>query len=127
MPDFLAEALELFEYTRALRRDFHMHPELALQEVRTAGMVGRELNALGMEVHSGIAKTGVVGLLEGEHPGQVVFRDADPGIRHRHNKAAAVDSSGDDDASAGWGELDGVVNEVDQDLLQPGFVSRNAR
>jgi amidohydrolase len=73
MPDFIAEAQELFEYTRFLRRDFHQHPELAFQEVRTAGVVSRELNALGLEVHSGIAKTGVVALLEGERPGPVIL------------------------------------------------------
>jgi amidohydrolase len=73
MPDFHAEAQELFEYTRFLRRDFHRHPELAFQEVRTAGVVARELNALGLEVHSGIAKTGVVALLEGARPGPVLL------------------------------------------------------
>jgi amidohydrolase len=73
MPDFHAEAQELFEYTRFLRRDFHRHPELAFQEVRTAGVVARELNALGLEVHSGIAKTGVVALLEGAQPGAVLL------------------------------------------------------
>lgn len=73
MPDFFTEAQELFEYTRFLRRDFHRHPELAFQEVRTAGVVTRELNALGIEVHSGIAKTGVVGLLEGKRPGPVIL------------------------------------------------------
>lgn len=73
MPDFFAEALELFEYTRFLRRDFHRHPELAFEEVRTAGVVARELKSLGIEVHSGIAKTGVVGLLEGKNPGPVIL------------------------------------------------------
>jgi amidohydrolase len=73
MPDFFSEAQELFEYTRFLRRDFHRYPELAFQEVRTAGVVARELNALGLEVHSGIAKTGVVALLEGDRPGPVIL------------------------------------------------------
>jgi amidohydrolase len=73
MPDFYTEAQDLFEYTRFLRRDFHRHPELAFQELRTAGVVARELTALGIEVHSGIAKTGVVALLEGAHPGPVVL------------------------------------------------------
>ena len=73
MPDFLNEAQSLFEYTQSLRRDFHMHPELGYQEVRTAGIVVKELNALGMEVTAGVAKTGVVGLLEGGKPGPVVL------------------------------------------------------
>jgi len=73
MQDFFAEAQDLFEYTQFLRRDFHRHPELAFQEVRTAGVVARELTALGLEVHSGIATTGVVALLEGAHPGPVIL------------------------------------------------------
>jgi amidohydrolase len=73
MPDFYNEAQSLFEYTQALRRDFHMHPELGFQELRTAGIVAKELNALDMEVTTGIAKTGVVGLLEGSKPGPVVL------------------------------------------------------
>ncbi len=73
MTDFLSAAQELFEYTRGLRRDFHMHPELGFQEVRTAGIVARELRALGLEVSTGMAETGVVALLEGAHPGPVVL------------------------------------------------------
>jgi amidohydrolase len=73
MPDFFAEAQSLFEYTQSLRRDFHRHPELGFQEVRTAGMVARELSELGLEVTSGIAKTGVVALLEGRRPGPVIL------------------------------------------------------
>ena len=73
MPNFLTEAQELFEYTQSLRRDFHMHPELGFHEVRTAGIVAKELNALNMEVTTGVAKTGVVGMLEGGKPGPVVL------------------------------------------------------
>jgi amidohydrolase len=68
MPDFLNEAQSLFEYTQSLRRDLHMHPELGFHEVRTAGIVAKELQALDMEVTTGVAKTGVVGLLEGAKP-----------------------------------------------------------
>jgi amidohydrolase len=70
--DFLKEALELFDYTRALRRDFHMHPELGFREVRTAGIVSRELHSLGLEVTTGVAETGVVAMIEGG-PGPVVL------------------------------------------------------
>ena len=73
MPDFLSEAQSLFEYTQSLRRDLHMHPELGFHEVRTAGIVAKELNALDMEVTTGVAKTGVVGMLEGGKPGPVVL------------------------------------------------------
>jgi len=73
MTDFLAQAKEWFPYTQSLRRDFHMHPELGFREVRTAGMVARELSALGLEVTTGIGKTGVVALLEGARPGPTVL------------------------------------------------------
>jgi amidohydrolase len=69
MVDFLSEAQALFEYTQTLRRDFHRHPELGFQEVRTAGIVARELNQLGLEVTTGIAETGVVALIEGSRSG----------------------------------------------------------
>lgn len=49
----------------ATRRDLHEHPELAFEEVRTSGIVARRLSALGMEVQTGVARTGVVGLLRG--------------------------------------------------------------
>ncbi|BCX02257.1 MAG: peptidase M20 [Candidatus Roseilinea sp.] len=49
----------------AVRRDLHRHPELAFQEVRTAGIVADKLSALGYEVQTGVGQTGVVGVLEG--------------------------------------------------------------
>lgn len=73
MTDFFTQAQELFTYTQSLRRDFHKHPELGYQEVRTAGIVAKELSALDMEVSTGIAKTGVIGLLEGTKPGPTVL------------------------------------------------------
>lgn len=48
----------------AVRRDIHAHPELAFQEERTADIVARELARYGLEVHRGLAKTGVVGVLK---------------------------------------------------------------
>ncbi len=73
MTDFLARAQELFPFTQATRRDLHMHPELGFHEVRTAGIVARELQNLGLEVTTGIGKTGVVGLLEGGQPGPTLL------------------------------------------------------
>jgi amidohydrolase len=77
MPDFLSEALALFEYTQSLRRDFHAHPELGFHEDRTAGIIAKELTALGLEVRTGVGGTGVVALLEGANPGPVVLVRAD--------------------------------------------------
>lgn len=73
MPDFYQQASELFEYSQTLRRDFHRNPELGFQEVRTAGIVAHELQQLGMEVITGVAKTGVVALLEGSQPGPTLL------------------------------------------------------
>jgi len=69
----LIEAQNLFSYTQGLRRDFHRFPELGFQERRTAGIVARELSALGLEIRTGIAETGVVALIEGKQPGPVVL------------------------------------------------------
>ncbi|WP_199135992.1 amidohydrolase [Pedobacter sp. ASV12] len=59
------------------RRDFHEHPELGNNEVRTAGIIAKHLQSLGMEVKTGVAKTGVVGILVGGKPGPVVALRAD--------------------------------------------------
>lgn len=73
MIDYKSEAQELFPYNQQLRRDFHRHPELGFQEVRTAGIVARDLTELGLEVSTGIGKTGVVATLEGARPGPVLL------------------------------------------------------
>lgn len=73
MTDLYTQAQALFPYTQALRRDFHMHPEIGFQEVRTSGIIARELRELGLEVSTGIAKTGVIGLIEGAKPGPVIM------------------------------------------------------
>ncbi|RZK49582.1 MAG: amidohydrolase [Pedobacter sp.] len=59
------------------RRDFHQHPELGNSEHRTAGIVAKHLESLGIEVKTGVAKTGVVGLLKGGKPGPVIALRAD--------------------------------------------------
>lgn len=61
----------------ALRRDLHAHPELAFQEERTAGIVEARLRAAGLEVRTGLARTGVVGILRGGRPGRTVLVRAD--------------------------------------------------
>ena len=51
------------EELTAWRRDFHMHPEIGLEEVRTSALVAERLEAMGYEVHRGVGVTGVVGVL----------------------------------------------------------------
>jgi metal-dependent amidase/aminoacylase/carboxypeptidase family protein len=60
-----------------LRRDFHRHPELGFQEVRTAGIVAERLQALGYTVRTGLGTTGVIGHLRGARPGKTVLLRAD--------------------------------------------------
>ena len=59
------------------RRDFHEHPELGNQEFRTSEIIAKHLKSLGIEVKTGVAKTGVVGILKGGKPGPVVALRAD--------------------------------------------------
>jgi len=59
------------------RRDFHEHPELGNQEVRTAKIIADHLRSLGMEVTENVAVTGVVGVLKGGKPGPMVALRAD--------------------------------------------------
>jgi len=61
----------------AVRRDLHQHPETAFQEVRTSGVVAERLQALGLEVRTGVAGTGVVATVKGGSPGRTVMLRAD--------------------------------------------------
>ncbi|MBX2825303.1 MAG: amidohydrolase [Gammaproteobacteria bacterium] len=60
-----------------IRRDFHEHPELGMEEVRTSGIVAEKLKGWGIEVHTGVGNTGVVGILEGNGPGRSIGLRAD--------------------------------------------------
>ena len=61
----------------AWRRDFHKNPELGNRETRTAKVIADELRKLGYEVTTGVATTGVVGVLRGGRPGPVVALRSD--------------------------------------------------
>ena len=77
-PQIEAAASAIEAAVVAWRRDFHAHPELGNREVRTAGIVAEHLRRLGLdEVRTGVAHTGVVGLLKGGLPGPVVALRAD--------------------------------------------------
>ena len=73
MDSYISEAQDLFDFTRELRREIHRHPELGFEEVRTAELIEKELNEIGLEVRTGIAETGVVAVLNGEDSGPVVL------------------------------------------------------
>ncbi|MBV9773217.1 MAG: amidohydrolase [Gemmatimonadetes bacterium] len=61
----------------AWRRDIHQHPELSNRETRTSQLVAEHLRSLGLEVRTGVAHTGVVGILRGGKPGRTVALRAD--------------------------------------------------
>ena len=68
---------EVLPQITAWRRDLHQHPELSNREVRTSKLVADELTRLGYEVRTGIAHTGVVGILKGGKPGPKLAIRAD--------------------------------------------------
>ncbi|MFK7915750.1 MAG: amidohydrolase [Pseudomonadales bacterium] len=72
-----AQALALEDKIVGWRRDLHEHPELSNREFRTAKIVARHLKKLGYKVTTGVAHTGVVGVLQGGLPGPVVALRAD--------------------------------------------------
>ena len=59
------------------RRHFHQNPELSNREFKTAEVIAAHLKSLGLEVQTGVAHTGVVGILKGKHPGKVLALRAD--------------------------------------------------
>ncbi len=92
---------ELLPHLESVYKDIHAHPELSMQETRTAGIAADRLRAAGYEVTTGVGKTGVVGLLRnGERPGVMLRADMDAlpveeatGLPYA-SKVTASDSSG---------------------------------
>jgi amidohydrolase len=96
--ELLAQAQALSNQVVAWRRDIHSHPELSFQEQRTAALVATELAAMGIEVQTGVGKTGVVGYLGESGPvvgiradmdalpieeaNDVPYRSQTPGVMH---------------------------------------------
>ncbi len=70
-------AAEINPQVVAWRRDFHKNPELGNRETRTSKIIADELRKLGFEVTTGVATTGVVGVLRGGRPGPVVALRSD--------------------------------------------------
>jgi amidohydrolase len=66
------QAAKIMTEVIAWRRQLHQHPELSMREFNTSKFVAEKLKAMGLEVHTGVAKTGVVALLKGGKPGPVV-------------------------------------------------------
>ncbi len=75
--DVTAAATKIEPKVIEWRHDIHQNPELGNREVRTAALIAKHLQALGIEVKTGVAKTGVVGILRGGKDGPVVALRAD--------------------------------------------------
>ena len=73
LPELLAQS----DAMRVLRRDLHAHPELCFQEERTSEVIAHTLAAWGIEVHRGLGKTGVVGVIQGRPGTRTVGLRAD--------------------------------------------------
>ena len=77
---------DFHEQMKEWRHDIHAHPEIAFEENRTSDIVARELEAFGIEVHRGLAKTGVVGVLKnGDGPSIGLRADMDALPIHEAN------------------------------------------
>jgi amidohydrolase len=76
-PTLRDAALALHDQLVADRRHFHRHPELGFQEHATSAYVADRLRALGVETHTGIAETGVLGIIRGAREGRTVLLRAD--------------------------------------------------
>ncbi len=91
----LPEILESAEVIQAIRRDIHAHPELCFEEQRTSDVIAKQLQSWGIEIHRGLGKTGVVGIIpgnlgEGRKIGLRADMDALPLQEHNHFEHASV-------------------------------------
>lgn len=77
LAQLLPTAQSMQETLTAWRRDLHIHPEIGYEEVRTSAIVAEHLQRLGLEVQTGIGKTGVVGIWRGLEPGPTIGLRAD--------------------------------------------------
>lgn len=77
MTDWTSRAESLAEELVETRRQFHQIPELGFEEHKTSALVAEKLRALGLEPRTGVARTGVVALIEGAYPGLTLLMRAD--------------------------------------------------
>jgi metal-dependent amidase/aminoacylase/carboxypeptidase family protein len=78
LPEGLDRAItDISSKVAEVRRQLHVHPELSNQEYNTSAFVSEYLKKLGLEVHTGIANTGIVAILKGQKSGPVIALRAD--------------------------------------------------
>ena len=71
------EVKEIKQSIVSNRRDFHMHPELGFKEIRTSKIIAQKLSSYGLDVQTGVGKTGVVATLTGNTDGKTIALRAD--------------------------------------------------
>lgn len=77
MNTILSLSQEIKDWLIEVRRDFHMHPELGMEEHRTSEIIAKYLDEMGIEYKTGVANTGVVGIIRGKMEGKTVAIRAD--------------------------------------------------
>jgi amidohydrolase len=129
--DILQRARAHHENMREWRRAIHRYPELGFQEHQTAGLVNRVLTNLGIETHTGIAKTGIIGHIFGTHETTVALRadmdalpiDEETNLDFRSTRAGIMHACGHDAHTAMLLGAASILKELSDD----GFISGNIR
>ena len=91
--NLVPEAVALDDELRGWRRHLHAHPETAFEEKATSAFVADKLRAMGLEVHTGLAGTGVVGVLRNGSSGESIALRADLDALHIHENTGAPHAS----------------------------------
>lgn len=131
--ELIEDAERRLAHIAAIRRDIHAHPETAFEEHRTSALVAQHLRGLGLEVHTGIGRTGVVGVLRAGHSPRAIGLRADMdalpmteanSFAHRSRHGGRMHACGHDGHTAmllgaaeylaRHGEFDGTVHFIFQ-------------
>ncbi len=89
----LPEVTALLPELKAWRHHLHAHPETAFEETATSAFVADKLRSFGLEVHTGLARTGVVGVLRGRSGGDAIGLRADLDALHIHEQSGVTHAS----------------------------------
>ena len=87
------EVAALLPEIKAWRHHIHAHPETAFEETATSAFVADKLRSFGLDVHTGLAKTGVVGVLRGRSGSDAIGLRADLDALHIHEKTGVAHAS----------------------------------
>jgi len=91
--NIVPEVAALVPDMRTWRHHLHAHPETAFEEAATSAFVAEKLRSFGLEVHTGLAKTGVVGVLRGRGNGDAIGLRADLDALHIHERSGVAHAS----------------------------------